>query len=264
MTSKFFHSKKRRKNMKPIFLIFKVYRSLLTLFLVLTTQTTFAEVLFYASYDQTAHPDKTTSGDVISQTSNLRFIPGIKGQALVVGSKEFVSYPVPGNLPATQGSISFFVKPIGWGDDDLYHFFISAQAQSNDWIVIYKVPEGKVLFVGGTTNNYSYAAAKARQWKDGEWKHICATWENGNAEIYVNGKLAGQGKWPVVSKSFGNEFLVGSTRWGKSSQEEAIDELTIYDKPLTKKEIADYFEEHKAALEKLNLPLTEMSKHEGV
>jgi arabinan endo-1,5-alpha-L-arabinosidase len=215
------------------------------------------DIVFRASYDQSVQAEKS-AGALVGGVSESppRFVPGIQGQAVVVGASTWVQYPAVGNLPAAQGTIAFLTKPIGWaGNDGLHHFFLSAQAGPGDWLIVYKTPENKFLFTGGNTANYSYAETAAADWPDGQWKHVGVIWDNGAARIYFDGELVAQGTWPVAAKSFGNEFIVGGTVFGKSSGEQAIDELTIYNAALGKNEVATLFAKYKDALAKANAAL---------
>ncbi|MBI4024195.1 MAG: LamG domain-containing protein [Verrucomicrobia bacterium] len=214
-----------------------------------------ADVLFQASFDESAQPEKSAADSVASvpEGGRPRFVPGVRGNALVVGAKSWVRYPVVGNILPDKGSIAFLAKPIGWnGNDNLVHFFVSAQAGSGDWLIVYKTPENKFLFTGGNAANYSYAETPAENWKDGQWKHICVTWDNGVACLYFDGALAGTRKWPVVAESFGNEFVLGGTIFGESKEEQALDELTIYNAALPTEEVAAIYSKHKSAMEKVN------------
>ncbi len=235
-------------------------------FFLFTVQVSFGEIIFYAPFDGTADPEKLVTGGFRFNKKGVdtKFVEGVKGKAVVVGKETYIAYPVTGNLPINQGSISLLVKPMGWnGADALYHFLVCAQTETDGWLLLYKIPEKKTSFLGGTKTNYSFAAADSNSWKDGEWQHFCAVWDKGDATIYVNGSLAGHAKWPLIPESIGKEFLVGGWLWGKCEGDQAIDELTIYDKPLTEKEVVDCFEKYKAALEKANSALSQSEKKEN-
>lgn len=234
-----------------------IIRSAITacLFALAAGQTLAAEILFHASYDKSLQPERsaTNPATMISDSAPPRFVGGIRGDAVVVGANSWIKYTVGDNLLPGKGSISLLTKPVGWnGDDGMHHFFVSAQAGSGDWIVVYKTPENKFLFTGGNTTNYSYAETSAEQWKDGVWKHVCVTWDDGTAKIYLDGALVATRKWPVVAKSLGNEFTIGGTVFGQSKGEQTIDELTIYNAALSKEDVATLYAGYKSELGKAN------------
>jgi len=213
-----------------------------------------AEVVFRASFDSSTEPE-TSAGKPNTRTSETppRYAPGIQGQAVVVGARTWVTYDIGENLKPAKGSISFLTKPIGWnGNDAVLHFFLRARAASGDWLIIYKVPENELQFTGGNAKSYSFAKAAADTWKDGEWKHVCVTWTNQDAALYVDGVLAGKGHWPVLAQSFGEEFTLGGAIFGESRGEQAIDELSIHDTELSAAEVAADFAKYKAAVESAN------------
>lgn len=213
-----------------------------------------ADIIFSASFDESLEPEKAAGGSGTLSASRPRFVPGIRGQAVVVGAKTYVRYPVEGNLLSAKGSISFLTKPIGWnGNDDLFHYFVSANDHAMDgWLMIYKIPQNKLAVTGGNKTNDSYAATSTEDWKDGQWKHICVTWDNNVVCLYLDGMLAGTKKMPVAAKSFGNEFCIGGSLFTESKEDQAIDDLTIYSAALSVEEVAALYARYKTALEKAN------------
>jgi hypothetical protein len=225
------------------------------LLLFFLTNVCAAKMVFYASFDKTADPEQSAGKPAPQINAEMppRFIPGIKGQAVAVGPRNWINYDIGDNLHPEKGSIAFLGKPIGWnGDDGVLHFFIRARSASNDWIIVYTVPEKKLQFTGGNATNYSFAETPSDKWRDGQWKHICVTWLNDDAALYVDGVLAGKGKWPVVAKSFGTEFTLGGAIFGESSGEQAIDELKIFDSVLSKEEVAAEFAQYAEDVKKAN------------
>lgn len=227
----------------------------LCLGLLTIAQVQAVEPVFYASFDRSIEPEKSagkaaaTTGD----TAPARFIPGVVGQAVVVAPRSWVSYSAAQNLKPDKGSISFLARPVGWGGNDgILHFFLKARSPTNDWIIIYKVPENKLQFTGGNAANYSYAEAPAENWKDGQWKHICVTWAREEAALYVDGAPVAKARWPVLARDFGDEFMLGGTMFGESTAEQAIDELKIYSETLSAEEVAGIFAKYKEPMEQAN------------
>jgi hypothetical protein len=82
--------------------------------------------------------------------------------------------------------------------------------------------------------------------QEGEWSHVCATFDNGIASIFINGELIDSQMLTYTALGFNYEpYYIGwtsHTNWGTNRYFEGkIDEVAIFNRPLSESEIYDHY-----------------------
>ncbi|MFA5203515.1 MAG: glycoside hydrolase domain-containing protein [Lentisphaeria bacterium] len=198
-------------------------------------------VLFYAGFDGTATAVARGDGTAQGHEGGPRFQPGKRGQALLSGDGDgYVSYAVARNLLADRGTIEFWVSPQDWfGADEMFHLFF--EAAEPGWLMIYKhlVPGNGFFLLSGDHKVLTTASQDISAWRPGEWHHLAVTWEPREMVFYLDGKPSGQGRRPSIPAGLAGRFLIGDRPWTSVRQARSrLDELYIYDRPLSAKEVA--------------------------
>lgn len=228
-------------------------------------------LIFSASYDKSFAAEKASGkalGDVGEEinleTHDLYLQKGISGKALLTGvsddgKKSFCcKYDANDNIKMKEGSVSFWVTPIDWnGDDKKFHIFFEAQSTGcKDRLLIYKyINSDELLFLIGPTaqidgkSKWTIARTSVKNWKQGEYYFIACTWNSEEIKLYVNDQLKGTEKIkvPFENNSF-SSFAVGGLYpkdWQNGKGKTLIDEVKIYNKVLSPKEILDEYEKLK-------------------
>ncbi len=103
------------------------------------------------------------------------------------------------------------------------------------------------------TSNGNLTLSKEYDFETNKWYHVAVTYNSGNIEVYINGVLAGSGKYGYSSKSFGmthtNEsdgsrcFWIGYAYDGNRDLRGGMSEVRIWNKVLSADEInaTDHF-----------------------
>ena len=95
------------------------------------------DVLFYAPLDGSADATLARGGGKAQTGADVQFMPGVRGQAIIVGGvKEAprnlpgVAYQTQGNILREQGSIALWVQALDWQvGDGKDHQFITIPGQ---------------------------------------------------------------------------------------------------------------------------------------
>ena len=239
-----------------------------------------ADPMIYISFDKTAQADfggtansrTTVAGlrDAIGVKPVLRvkkgkkgqkyqadtFLqPGIKGKAFPVGETSTgeiltLVYKINPKLPAANGTVSMWVKPVTWDGKSLAQHHLFSGRNGNHWLFLYKY--GNVRdFLGYygtyTEKNQTTVRSAVNSWKKGEWHHIAATWNKDNFSLYIDGKLRKHSMMKAILKDDFAEIVLGEHWAGKPGQT-LLDEVKIYDKTLTPDEINAEYESLKSNL----------------
>lgn len=174
------------------------------------------------------------------------FVSGRIGQALVAGAGQpLVHYPTTCHLIPVAGTVSLWVKPENWTpEDECFHSFFESGGEGADrnWLIFYKYYQrGRLLLrCSDAEGRVGMATAENLGWRPGEWHHLAATWSPKALRIYVDGEpVAVEVKNSIVPDRLGETFKVGDDGWHIPNPQARtlIDELRIYDHPLSASEI---------------------------
>ena len=230
-------------------------------------------LLFEADFDSYSITANYSKGDPKSTTFTnpslqLRMWPGIKeqGNALALEKTEQCAYPIKGNFDPRQGTVSLWISPLNWKPSaKTFQWFFTAY-QSGFTMHVYKYIWPNYLFfyiqydkAPGSTNTF---VASTRiydaDWGTGKWHKLDAVWDSNDMRIYVDGILpkpeAEKNSAPThphwkfnIPMQFPSPSDTGKIALGNLSNEPdksdrtAFDNVRIYNRPLSAKEINDEY-----------------------
>ena len=199
------------------------------------------------SFDDHLH---AVAGDRIVEASldgKPELAPGRIGKALKSGPDTgYVQYPTEGIISAAGGTVEMWVKAVDWKpEDEEFHVFFESRGEGA--LYLYKYYQGVRLLMLTCENvngPYTSSAFSLDGWKTGEWHHIAGTWSAEGVLAYADGKPAA--KLPaggLLPLSLGKTFRIGDHPWHIARKTTSlIDEVRIYDRPLSSNHIAAHFQ----------------------
>lgn len=223
---------------------------------------------FYASFDKTftaekaaGNPQGNVGEEINLETMGIYLQKGIKGKAMLTGVSEdgqkgfSCRFDAGKNISMKEGTVTLFVKPLNWnGKDERFQiFFEAASKRGQDRLLIYKyVNSDELLFLLGPSetkdgkHQWTIASASIKNWESGNWYFIACSWDKEYLKLYVNSKLMKIEKIKIPTKLDAFEtFSAGplqGANWKKIGGRTLVDELKIYDKALSQKEIFEEWE----------------------
>ena len=202
---------------------------------------------FHLTCDGTVNADVAAGVAVPTVTGQVRYHPGVYGQALEVGETgATLTFPSQGNLPLAKGTVEMWLLPVKWtlGEEGHYlyhHVFFRAQ-DANAWFQIYKFERHWFWCVRGKDSDFgALQALVTTRATVGRWVHLVTTWDGDAVTVYTNGLPSGKLLRPMPSLP--PTFVVGDLAWEatRNPQTTLIDDLHIYNRPLTPAEIQSRF-----------------------
>jgi len=169
----------------------------------------------------------------------LEFVPGRRGQALkvtgnptrfVVYSYPCVQYMARECFASKEGTISFWMKPVGWSASP-HRYFIAAVAD-NCTIRFYSYPGGTHVWIDAKDHYRIISALGWAGWKDGEWAFLAFTYKPGQQCFYVDGKLLAKSTDGLIEPEFVKSGIIEI-----SEGDQVVDELMVFNQPLTAPEV---------------------------
>ena len=154
---------------------------------------------FLAHFDGSAEPDVARGGRELEGNASL-IDQGLFAGALHIQSRRGVSYPgADGNFPVGQGTIEMWVRPAWDGGDGKVRRLFGCRGVDSNFININKLATNKFgVGIAGQAKGqplvYSRPDVDVSHWRAGEWRHVAVCWTSGSVALWLDGKLAREGK----------------------------------------------------------------------
>ncbi len=219
-----------------------------------------ANMTFQADFEDTAEglaKGRTVGAAFVEDRVGI-FDKGLSGKAIKIGP--WKDMPTPGTtetagrnfgytygvrecVSSRSGAVSFWVSPVDWdGTASTNHRMFCTFYASNGSMTLYKVLSEPSLFVhffsGGKRS--SLRLCDISKWKKSEWHNIIFCWDNGAYSAYVDGVMVSTGVYTPYQSDF-STMQIGTTKWKYEVGASLMDELRIFDAPLTAEEAKGIF-----------------------
>lgn len=223
---------------------------IICLLLLLISTAVFADrggVIFYSGFEKGINADYAAGSPAAKMIGGKpSFVDGKIGKAILSGDTNgYLAYSTDKNVIPERGTIEFWFNPVNWnGNDDKFHVFFETKGASS--ITIYKyfdISYSSAIFMVSPTPEPKFrpqALGNMTGAKPGEWHHIAVTWTQKEIRIYIDGKASRpENLWTRELVKLGASFAFGDRSWNaRSGCETLLDELYIYNRPLTESEVA--------------------------
>lgn len=182
----------------------------------------------------------SSNDDLTPQGGTTRFVQGMRGQAVAIGQQGgdplYFTAPVSSDvrLPAVY-SIEAWIKPsqlnewnrlvLNWANPMAYHFAIH-----NQLVSLYHNGLSQMTFVEGGNVVTD------------EWQHIAGVADGTDLNVYLNGQHMNSTSYDGTINTAVNEGLgIGSSTGGGLEYKGLLDELAIWEVPLTAGQVQAHF-----------------------
>ncbi len=213
--------------------------------------------LFKLNFDQ-GFEAVAKGGGAPTNTNLPELVEGISGKAALFKQGKVLRYLEKGNLDKQRGSISMWIRACVNGNGTatadammapqpaLRHTLLKEDGPNKVgsnalwfWLNAGNGGSGVRFDVRDPQDSYYYVADILNDWREGEWHHVVATWDvEKGTQLYVDGILGGErfiSKW--TTKDYDAFFIGAIDEAGNQPWGAAIDEVTIYDRPLTAEQV---------------------------
>ena len=168
------------------------------------------------------------------------YIPTTNGTAS--RNAERLTYPTTGNIQATQGSVSLWVKAVYSSDTSASRTFFDSRTPENSGVYIYRNTSDKlVLQIGDATNTKETVSSEALNWTTDAWHYIVATWDSQSQKLYLDGTLLASTTTPVLPTQFNENFSIGRNVTSGPAATFFFADTAIYNRVLSTTEITTLF-----------------------
>ena len=212
--------------------------SLSVLLLLLTLEPIPAQnVIFEANFNNTF---QSTTGEDPTTVSGVEFVSGLQGEGILIDKGDVLQYALTDNIRSQKGSMTLWVKP-DWNPGDTLRRIMLID---NSPVFELHVDEGSnlVLAMFSAQIETRVGAGYVGNWKKGEWHFLGFNWSSDQIEIFVDGNNISQTPVGFDIPAFGGGMFNLGASGEDLSFNGTLDELTIYDAPLSNMEMARKYE----------------------
>ncbi|MCG2795996.1 MAG: right-handed parallel beta-helix repeat-containing protein [Actinomycetia bacterium] len=192
------------------------------------------------SPDFLCHYDDSTAnerdGDEGEPVGSPSFSPGKFSSGIMIGASDGIAYPTRGNISGDSGTLELWALPSWSGSSPGVRILFSTEppggAMSDFMALLHE--NGRFIFYvfdSAGRPQGDYLRVDDRDITEGAPFHVCATWNQGDLRLYVNGRegatlprMTGTG---VLSR-LGDHLYVGSFSAPGLGARALIDEVSIY------------------------------------
>lgn len=176
----------------------------------------------------------------------------VKGNSLSLTVPEYVAYPCGGNFRPDRGTVSLWVKPMNYtlADSRFFQPYFSVEASGYQFYVYkyHQTPDAITVYMNN--GGKSYVCRGPAKWKRESWHHVAVAWDPNMIALYLDGKEAAKKTFnpPAVLPRKGElrhaKITLGDPKPWSSLVKDRLtqfDDLMIYDRRLTAKDVFDLF-----------------------
>lgn len=176
-------------------------------------------------------PVKFVTGD----EADVELVPGLRGTGLRVKPEVSIQYSTKESFSVREGTIAFWMKPVGWSGLDRGRNFITVHSDQVG-LSFYIYPGQLYYYIHGPSRYYLINTAEDGNqkdpFKDGEWTFLAGTFRPGEQSFYINGHFMNSMTQGLLEPEFAKQGIV-EIRAG----DQVLDEIMIFDRALTDTEI---------------------------
>lgn len=144
-------------------------------------------------------------------------------------------YPISGNLDASVGSLSFWVKP-NWDGNDNRAYTLFDTDTSSGGLKLYKHTDNNLYFTDGTNESTRDISG----WQAGEWHLVTLLWGSGSLVVYTDG-VYDSASLGFSAPTLGTNFYLGQANDNSGQANAVFADVRIFDARLDQVEMVDLY-----------------------
>jgi len=221
-----------------------------------------SEIIHHFKFDNKSG-DQDRGGATVKVPGSLEFVKGKNGMAMIAGGGKAVEITLENHIWSQKGALSLWVAPYRWAQPGTVKqrvnivFLRFSFANGGKFILERQgfdetTKRQDLLLAGlfempGFNTELQIIPTTTLNWEDGKWHFVVVNWENSSFGISVDGRefqtarfpreLTAQdcpaGKQSLLQIGYNNE---------KSDEKTLVDELIIYKRPLTIREVRAFMQ----------------------
>lgn len=166
-----------------------------------------------------------------------QLVEGRRGQGLKATPKFSLQYSTRESFTAKEGTLAFWMKPVGWSGVNCHRYFLIAGADQvnlhfyiyygNPWF--YVAGSKRYDLVGSP--NWQFAFEKD-PFPEGQWIFLAATYKPGQQAFYINDQLIIRRSDGLIEPEFSQKGTIEIP-----PGDQVLDEIMLFDRALTGPEI---------------------------
>ncbi len=199
----------------------------------------------------------------------FKYAPGVVLHALAIQPGQTLSYKALGYVDTRQGTLSFWIQPVDWGNqyDQFVPIFCLGKEAGNGWSYIFYYNKNKGADHGmlsfrsycvgkeyDITEEQSLGGQGKGKLAKGQWTHVVLTWNSQENKLYLDGKQVGRYYYgltvtmPPLDDKDRLWFMPASFWHNQCNHTTLLDEVKVYSKALNDDEVLSLYKKISSAM----------------
>lgn len=211
-----------------------------------------ADPLFRLDFDQSFEAEAAGRTEPLDMGQAPQRVEGIAGKAALFNDGQVLAYAAADNLNKTEGTLSLWFQAPAAGistGGPWTLFREEGPDRAGSTALKVELFPGRFLRVSiQDPKNAQMFFRELNTWAGEDWHHVAVTWNAKKGSfLYVDGEPVATGWMPAWEPQNFERFLVGAgSVEGQNAARVALDELSIYDRELTVKEVREAYAAYRA------------------
>ena len=206
-------------------------------------------LVFYVPFEGNADATFAIADPKPVKNKALTFVEGKFGKGVEIKDSAQLYYKGRA-MCLEEGTVAMWVKRNSpWGEKRLYNILVAlggASWKTNSmYLGVTKWNQLRLWTWNDKSKSFTVRSPNGIPYKANEWYHLVVTYEDGNQKIYINGKEISYGvkctPQTETASDYAKVIRVGSTYTPKCVLNGVVDELRIYNRPLSADEVAKLY-----------------------
>jgi hypothetical protein len=178
---------------------------------------------------------QSTTGENPANAAGSAYAIGFKQRGLNVTDGAVLKYSLPGNMLAAEGSMTIWVKP-NWVPGPFLRRILVVEGSP---VFEVHVDESASLVFAMFSDQIEtrVASGYVGDWNAGDWHFLSINWDAARITLYVDGVKINETAVGFEIPSFSDGLINVGSSAGNDAFDGVLDELRIYDSPLSGAEI---------------------------
>jgi hypothetical protein len=204
------------------------------------------DLRFYLPFEGDLQPRIAGPGTrlqfVKGTAQEAQLVEGRRGRGLRVTPALTLQYLTRDSFTAREGTIAFWMKPVGWSGINHMRFFLFARADQVT-LHFYMYYGNPWFYIAGPTRydlvgspSWQFAFEKG-PFPEGEWTFLAGTYKPGQQAFYINGRLIIRRTDGLIEPEFVSTGIIEIP-----AGDQVLDEIMVFDRVLTEPEVQGIYQ----------------------
>lgn len=154
------------------------------------------------------------------------------------GSNDSVTTQATLGITTNRVTVACWVRPGRLTRGDLVARWLTGAASGDQFVLLYGIVSGKPAFYVSTGSGAAGGSTGAGTMEIGRWHHVAGTYDQSSISVFLDGVFQASTAYSAGLPTGSKQYSIGSNLFTDGYTQGQIDDVRVYDRSLTRSEIA--------------------------